>query len=600
MNGRMKRVTIVKLALLLGGLFGPCAALQTTKGWRAEKALPFSMCAHSLLLFAFGMFLPFSWCVSGLLALDALAWLYAVKRSGSVSGLLRVFKDPVWWLTALIVPVLYYACCNRRLMSYDEYSHWGLMIKNIVAFDALPRRGAGAAFVLYDYPPMGALFPAMVCRIFGYRDGMAYFGYELLLLTLAAGLVPPEATTARKTVAYGLVLLCLTTLFPFSVLRLFSEPMIALLFALCLRPVFRREADGMERLADLCAAMALALTKNDGIFFVALALAIRLAAGEKKVRRDCLKDGTAAALAYAAYALYRAANGIAANYRPETGSRLADWLSGRLAKPFSDVPGLFVSVFFSRKFPQAGVYSCYALGVSAAVLFAALTLICAWIVLLSVDRKKTARLFGALYAGQALYLLMLMATYMFFFAEDEAQWLAEFDRYVSLPALLIALTACMALTWNESRIRTRSGAAMLAITAALIPLDHPELMRETFITREAVVRTLWENSGTDSVIAFLRENMEFSTMQRLYLMGDCRYIFLYEQLMPQAMMEEQRADSMEAMQKRLDEGRYDYAFVGDLEPDSFLAQGGLQANTLYAVVYDEAGRATLERAASME
>ena len=184
----MERVTIVKLALLLGGVFGPCAALQTTKGWRAEKALPFSMCAHSLLLFAFGMFLPFSWCVSGLLVLDALAWLYAVKRSGSVFGLLRVFKDPVWWLTALIVPVLYYACCNRRLMSYDEYSHWGLMIKNIVAFDALPRRGAGAAFVLYDYPPMGALFPAMVCRIFGYRDGMAYFGYELLLLTLAAGL----------------------------------------------------------------------------------------------------------------------------------------------------------------------------------------------------------------------------------------------------------------------------------------------------------------------------------------------------------------------------------------------------------------------------
>lgn len=323
----MERVTIVKLALLLGGVFGPCAALQTTKGWRAEMALPFSMCAHSLLLFAFGMFLPFSWCVSGLLVLDALAWLYAVKRSGSVSGLLRVFKDPVWWLTALIVPVLYYACCNRRLMSYDEYSHWGLMIKNIVAFDALPRRGAGAAFVLYNYPPMGALFPAMVCRIFGYRDGMAYFGYELLLLTLAAGLVPPEATTARKTAAYGLVLLCLTTLFPFSVLRLFSEPMIALLFALCLRPVFRREADGMERLADLCAAMALALTKNDGIFFVALALAIRLAAGEKKERRDCLKDGTAAALAYAAYALYRAANGIASNYQPETGSRLADWPS---------------------------------------------------------------------------------------------------------------------------------------------------------------------------------------------------------------------------------------------------------------------------------
>ena len=240
------------------------------------------------------------------------------------------------------------------------------------------------------------------------------------------------------------------------------------------------------------------------------------------------------------------------------------------------------------------------IGTYKAVLFAALTLICAWIVLLSVDRKKTARLFGALYAGQSLYLLMLMATYMFFFAEDEAQWLAEFDRYVSLPALLIALTACVALTWNESRMRTRSGAAMLAMTAALIPLDHPELMCETFITREAVVKTLWENSGTDSVVAFLRENMELSTMRRLYLMGDCRYIFLYEQLMPQAMVEEQRADSMEAMQKRLDEGRYDYAFVGNLEPDGFLAQGGLQANTLYAVVYDETGRATLERAASME
>lgn len=596
----MTRVTIVKLALLLGGLFGPCAALQTARGWRAEKALPFSVCAHSLLLFAFGMFLPFSWCVAGLLGLDALAWLFTLRKSGSVSGLMRVFKDPVWWLTILITPILYYACCNRRLMSYDEYSHWGLMIKNIVAFDALPRKGAGAAFILYNYPPMGALFPAMVCRIFGHRDGMAYFGYELLLLALAAGLVPPNATAARKVTAYGLVLICLTTLFPFSVLRLFSEPMIALLFALCLRPVLRKESGDMDRLADLCVAMSLALTKNNGLFFVALALMIRLAVGGKRERAACLKDGAAAVLAYGAYAVYRAANGIASVYQPQAGSRIGDWLSGNLAEPFSDVPKLFVSMFFSRKFPQAGVYSCYALGVSAAMLFAALALICALIVWLSTDRKRTARLFGALFAAQALYLLLLMATYMFFFAADEALWLAEFDRYVSLPALLIALTACMALTWNESRIRTKSGAAMLALFAALIPLDHPALMVETFVTREAATRTLWENSGTDEVVAFLRENMELSTPKRLYLMGSCQSIFIYEQLMPQAMTEEQQADSMEAVQTRLNEGNYDYAFVGNLIEDSFLAQGGMQANTLYAVTYDEAGQARLERVAGME
>lgn len=601
-------MTIVKLALILGGIFGPCAALNAAKGWQAEKSLPFSVCAHSLLLFALGAFWPFSWCVAALLALDAAMWLFALGKSGSIRGFLRVFQSPVLWLVVLLTPILYYACCNRQMMSYDEYSHWGLMMKNIAVFDELPRKSAGALFVLYDYPPMGALFPAMVCRVFGYRDGIAYFGYAFMLLALAAGLVPAQATAARKTTAYALVLLILTTVFPFSVLRLFSEPMIALLFALCVRPAFREEGGWLEGAAELCAAMALALTKNNGLLFAALALAIRAAAGGRMARKACFRDGGGAILAYAAYRIYAAANGIATRYQAQVGNRIGEGLAGRLEEPFASVPARFLSALFTRTYPQSGVYSTYAVGVSAAALLGALVLLSLLVWRMSADRKRTARLLAALYAGQAVYLLLLMATYMFFFSADEAQRLAEFDRYTVLPALIIALVLGMMLAQTGDRLREKSGAAMLALAAVLVPLDHPQLMAETFVTREAATRTQWANAQTDERAAFLHENMELSEMRRLYLLGDCESIALYEALMPQVLTDAQRADwdgtgiadSMEAVYARLNAEHYDYVYVAALEPDDFLAQNGLKAETLYTVTYDEAGRAALQYAAGLQ
>ena len=97
-------------------------------------------------------------------------------------------------------------------------------------------------------------------------------------------------------------------------------------------------------------------------------------------------------------------------------------------------------------------------------------------------------------------------------------------------------------------------------------------------------------------------------MRRLYLLGDCESIALYEALMPQVLTDAQRADwdgtgiadSMEAVYARLNAEHYDYVYVAALEPDDFLAQNGLKAETLYTVTYDEAGRAELQYAAGLQ
>lgn len=85
------------------------------------------------------------------------------------------------WGTVLLLFFLLYAV-NRQKMFYqwDEFSHWGtvirmLFISNTFHFDPNP-------LYFQDYPPGIALFTYFILTILGYSEGGAYFAYALVLL----------------------------------------------------------------------------------------------------------------------------------------------------------------------------------------------------------------------------------------------------------------------------------------------------------------------------------------------------------------------------------------------------------------------------------
>ena len=88
-------MTIVTLLGICALALAPCAALYARYGWKAEKTLPSSLCAQSLILYSFGLFLPFSCSIAALCVICLFCGGYFLLRPASGRKRTRFFTLPV-------------------------------------------------------------------------------------------------------------------------------------------------------------------------------------------------------------------------------------------------------------------------------------------------------------------------------------------------------------------------------------------------------------------------------------------------------------------------------------------------------------------------
>lgn len=71
---------------------------------------------------------------------------------------------------------------DQRLIHYDNFSHWGLVVKNILKADALPTF-QNAKITYNSYPTGSAIFIYYFCKIVGISEGLAIFGQMVVILS---------------------------------------------------------------------------------------------------------------------------------------------------------------------------------------------------------------------------------------------------------------------------------------------------------------------------------------------------------------------------------------------------------------------------------
>lgn len=606
----------LKLMLLVLMMLGPCASAYVRKGWKAERTLPASLCAQSLILMAVSSFTSLTVGVGLLAVLSAAAWVDALAHARSLRHAAGFFSLPCLLFIASAL-FLYDVCAPRLFLSYDEYSHWGLIVKVIHLYDELPHAGRGAAYVQYTYPPGTAMIPALACNLLGYREGIAYFGYALFLEGLLLGLA--ERAGKGVTLCAAALYLVLMAIFPLGALRLFCEPAAALLMALLVAGATEGK-DECPLCAGLYAAL-LAATKNTGMVFLAMAIVARLAVQGRKGLRQGMRLLLCGAVPALGYQLFCRAQGIQARLSPSHfGENLSALLSGTLGEPYTSVPARYAHFLFSEPLPQAGVYACYGFG-TAAVVLGAVLLLCGAHVLASRDRRSALRLWGGVLLANLAYLAMIVCSYYFFFEEQEVYRLAEADRYTIFVALWTALLACTLLfrAVGGMRMARRVGVAA-ALFAVLLPLSHPEMTVKTFITRDYVDNTVWARAETGQMTAFLEQQLAGEENVKLLCMGDYEYVELHYTLcgvtdiggLEASWKHAPWSGSADGVRAALEEGGYTHVFVsgrmpGDerLEIDgryAALTEDGqpLRENALYQVVTGEDGRVCLRCRATRE
>ena len=250
---------VAALALFLPLAFAVGAAL----GKPFEEGAPLAGLATVALGYALAL--------AGLLRV--LPWLlYAGAAVSCVYLVFRVFVRKTLPLRGLftlgffaflaMAVVLWWVCRGRMLVFWDDYSHWGLALKNTFYLDGLYT--APASSVVYKaYPPASVLFPYALLKAVRapFREDLALFANGILLLSLA---VFPLKCFGRKTAGVGIVCAALLFLLPAALnaqlfFRLLVDGLLGVLFAYILLSRFLPQVGRFSTLHAALGCFALAI-----------------------------------------------------------------------------------------------------------------------------------------------------------------------------------------------------------------------------------------------------------------------------------------------------------------------------------------------------
>lgn len=176
---------------------------------------------------------------------------------------------------------------DQRLIDYDNFSHWGLIVKSMIIEDSLPNF-ENIMIQFSSYPPGTALFIYFFCRIVGASEGLALIGQMVIILSSILTLFSFSSykistITDRKYFSLKKNILIILTVFvsvyllngPSSihnllvdtVLNVSSIALIALVYYYLKKPQ-------KTYIPVMFLSTFLILIKNSGLFFVVIGLFI--------------------------------------------------------------------------------------------------------------------------------------------------------------------------------------------------------------------------------------------------------------------------------------------------------------------------------------
>lgn len=430
----MTRIWLPWLALTALAL--GTASLLRVRLWRA---FPLALCALAGVLYVPALFGGLAAGFYGAYALALVGFAYFLVSTwarrrlpeGTVGALL------VW---ALCFAFSIYQNAGRRIVSWDEFTHWGLAVKSMTALDALSTH-ASSIVTFKDYPPAMTLIQYFFTRSLpAFSEDAALVALNLVYFSLALPLFS-SLRGKRALPACGLlfftVLLLPTALYPAFYTELYVDAILGLLMAAALLTYFT-QGDRLSKLSAFGLLALLTLTKSSGAGLAGIALCVMgadAALYRRESRRTVLAATATVAVAYASWKAHTALAGAGASWATGEISLSALMRLGGARKD--------AALHFLRALGETELtgYLFPVNSVMAVVLF----LFAGWGILRGQAARTKRRGYtalGALAAGGVIYAASLLTLYLFVYSEYEAVNLASFGRYMMTYAL--ALTACAA------------------------------------------------------------------------------------------------------------------------------------------------------------
>lgn len=367
----------------------------------------------------------------------------------------RLLFNPGFIIFTMAVMLNYFWNANRLLAHWDEFSHWGLVVKNMHYFDALGTV-PGATTYFTEYPPGASLLLYLYASFsIIFKEPVLYMAFNIIQVSLLVPILSIyERNNWKETILPALIIFSLPLAFYHNAYSsLYVDCLLGLTFAYLLVIHYHHKETSAFKIFSLCFAAAfLVLIKPIGLYFALLAIGIImldsfLTLGENfRAKLFYLVPLTALLLVYAAWNLHLA-NNVSETVWNTAELSLYSLLTLLTAPP----EYAFATV---RNFGREVIPYMH-LG----LLLLGLSIIAYHCIKPDslLKKKRLIILTTGILGGFALYALMLLLLYLTVFSEQGAVNLASFSRYMNTYALgsaLLTFYLLLILTRNLKKYKT--------------------------------------------------------------------------------------------------------------------------------------------------
>ena len=203
-----------------------------------------------------------------------------VKSSGFRSQFVKSSYAPSTIAFVSLSLISLYKSKDWVLSQWDEFTHWGLVVKAMYEYSALGP-ATPVEMVAEKYPPGIPLFQYFVMDFSsGWREGLLFWGTHLIVIAIIVSVLAKSSYKYLSEIALKLFLaLAASSVFFNNFDNIYADPVLALAFGFLLFVAIQAShLDGRWTVVLALTAGFVTMTKATGIYFAAAAILINIVA----------------------------------------------------------------------------------------------------------------------------------------------------------------------------------------------------------------------------------------------------------------------------------------------------------------------------------
>jgi hypothetical protein len=426
-------------------------------------SLPTAIFGITLVLYLFSLFnqlLIGFWVVLAVIGLATIASCVLLIRDRQLVSHLRSLLSPGLAIFVAFALFSFLLTRGMQLSSWDEFSHWGTIVKATFLYDAIGPYNP-VALNFRSYPPSLSLFEYFVTKLGGaWLEGNLFFAYQLIIWSLFTPFLAQLTWRRWGQVIVVVPLMFIAPLAFFNSLNVtLIDPLLGMLFGYALAITYVGNILQWRLALHVgLGIFMLTLAKDAGTFMAALVVALYLIRllGAKKTSPDEWSWKRFIALGFIPTLCLLVSN-----------QSWAALVREKVASPAFSNPIDLVAFFgaFRGEGPAywQEILSTFGFGVSSYLInsggsfaLAQVPLLLLFVLVLSglefvvsrrMGRKFGLALIGLTTGGAIVYTIGLLALYLFRFGEWEAVRLASYERYLGTYWTGIVLFIALVTIW---------------------------------------------------------------------------------------------------------------------------------------------------------